>query len=66
MIDGADPGGITDTTSWTGGGRFEIVHVSPRFGKLTGPYRPKFIRRHLATLAVKKKPFSVSAHGEER
>ncbi len=66
VIAGADPGGVTETTSWTEGGRFEIVHVTPRFGKLTGPYRPEFIRRHLAALAIKKEFSSVSAHGEKR
>jgi len=47
---GTDPGGITDITSWKGGGSFEVVHVSPRFGKITGPYRPKTIKQHLTKL----------------
>lgn len=32
VIDGGDPGGVTETASWVGGGRFETVHVPPRFG----------------------------------
>lgn len=52
VIDGTDPDGVTEVTSWVGGGSFEVVHVLPRFGKLTGSYRPAFIKRRLATLAV--------------
>lgn len=32
VIGGTDPGGITEATSWVGGGNFELVHVPPRFG----------------------------------
>jgi adenine-specific DNA-methyltransferase len=63
VIDGADPGGVTEATSWLGGGNFEVVHVSPRFGKLTGAYRPESIKRRLATLAVKKEFFAAGVHG---
>ncbi len=52
VIDGADPGGVTDATSWVGGGSFAVVHVSPRFGKLNGSYRPESIKRYLETLAL--------------
>jgi adenine-specific DNA-methyltransferase len=48
VVDGADPGGVTSTTFWTGGGSFEVVHVSPRFGSLKGPHRLEAIRRRLA------------------
>ena len=54
VVNGADPGGVTEATSWRGGGSFEVVHVSPRFGRLTGVYRPEFLKRHLATVAVEK------------
>jgi adenine-specific DNA-methyltransferase len=54
VIDGADPGGVTEATSWAGGGGFEVVHVSPRFGKLTGSYRPEFLRRRLAAFAGRR------------
>lgn len=52
VIDGSDSGGVTEATSWVGGGSFEVVHVSPRFGELNGSYRPEFIKRYLATLAI--------------
>lgn len=54
VINGTDPGGVTETTSWTGGGNFEVVHVSPRFGKLTGPYRPKTIKQHLTAFETQE------------
>jgi adenine-specific DNA-methyltransferase len=54
VIDGTDPGGVTEATSWVGGGNFQVVHVTPRFGKLTGSYRPELIKRHLATLSIQK------------
>lgn len=50
VVDGADVGGVTESTSWAGGGDFEVVHVAPRFGKLTGSYRPEVIKRRLAKL----------------
>jgi adenine-specific DNA-methyltransferase len=50
VIDGMDPGGVTEATSWVGGGSFEVVHVSPRFGTLTDSHRPKSIKRKMATL----------------
>lgn len=56
VIDGSDPGGVTEATSWVGGGSFEVVHVSPRFGELKGSYRPEFIKRYLATLAIQDEP----------
>ncbi|MDP1607593.1 MAG: site-specific DNA-methyltransferase [Rhodocyclaceae bacterium] len=51
VVDGSDPGGVTEATSWVGGGSFEILHVSPRFGTLTGMCRPEAIKQHLAKLA---------------
>jgi adenine-specific DNA-methyltransferase len=50
VIDGTDTGGVTESTSWVGGGAFEIVHVSPRFGKLAGAFRPDSIAQKLATV----------------
>ena len=47
VINGADPGGVTEATSWAGGGTFEVVHVSPRFGKSTSSNRLKSIKRRL-------------------
>jgi adenine-specific DNA-methyltransferase len=48
VITGTDRGGVSETTSWLGGGRFEVVHVSPRFGKLSGSDQPESIKRRLA------------------
>ena len=64
VIDGTDPGGVTEATSWGGGGSFDVVHVSPRFGKLTGAYRPDSIKRLLATLASQNDFSAAAAHGE--
>ncbi|WP_043090268.1 site-specific DNA-methyltransferase [Xanthomonas sp. SHU 166] len=50
VVDGTEPGGVTEATSWVGGGSFQIVHVSPRLGKLTGNYRPEAAKRHLESL----------------
>lgn len=33
VVSGIDPGGATETTTWTGGGSFEVVYVSPRIGR---------------------------------
>lgn len=63
VIDGTDPGGITETALWGGGGKFEVVRVSPRFGKLTGCQRPESIKRCLPTLAIQKKFSFESARG---
>lgn len=54
VISGTDPGGVTETTSWVGGGSFEVVHVSPRFGKLTGLDRPGAIKRRLANSEIRE------------
>ena len=62
VIDGADPGGVTEATSWSGGGSFEVVHVSPRFGKLTGSYRPESIKRSLANLVMQEEFFAAAVH----
>jgi adenine-specific DNA-methyltransferase len=55
VINGTDPGGVTESTSWTGGGNFEVVHVSPRFGKLTASYKANTIREYLAKLETPNK-----------
>ena len=51
VIDGADPGGVTEATSWVGGGCFEVVHVSPRFGTHTNWCRAEIIKERLAAPA---------------
>jgi adenine-specific DNA-methyltransferase len=51
VIGGTDLGGVTEAMSWVGGGSFEVVHVSPRFGTLTGERRAEAIKRRLAAQA---------------
>jgi adenine-specific DNA-methyltransferase len=50
VINGADPGGITEATSWMGGGNFGVVHVPPRIGTLPSKCQPATIKRRLAKL----------------
>ena len=50
VVDGTDPGGITDIASWKGGGGFEIVRVEPRCGSLPAKLRNPAIKRRLAKL----------------
>ncbi len=54
VVNGTDPGGITEATSWLGGGGFNVVQVSPRFGKLTGSNRPESIKRSFSKLAIQE------------
>ena len=51
VIAGADDGGITSMVSWQGGGSYEVVHVSPRFGTLTSPHRAGAVQKKLAARA---------------
>jgi adenine-specific DNA-methyltransferase len=55
VVEGTDLGGITETLAWPGGGSFEVVHVSPRFGKLNSVSHPVSIKRNLEKLAIFKK-----------
>jgi adenine-specific DNA-methyltransferase len=67
VLDGADPGGVTETTSWRGGGSFKVIHVSPRFGNLTGAYRPEFIERRMTALSAGTElveAFALTASGQ--
>jgi adenine-specific DNA-methyltransferase len=57
VIDGADPGGVTEEYLWKGGGSFEVVQVSPRLGSLTGLNTPKAIKQCLAGWLVKRSQF---------
>ena len=50
VVDGNDPGGVTETTNWVGGGEFEIVHVTPRLGTLTKKFRPEALKQRLEAL----------------
>ncbi len=56
VVGGTDSGGVTDITSWTGGGSFEIVHVTPRFGKLSRRHQAETIKRQLARSSSEQVP----------
>lgn len=46
--DGIDPGGVTNTLAWTGGGEFQIIQVAPRLGRLPKGQSPTSISRMVA------------------
>ena len=50
VVSGTDPGGITEATSWMGGGNFVVVHVPPRIGTLPSKCQSATIKRRLAKL----------------
>jgi len=56
VVNGYDPGGVTETTDWIGGGSFEIVHVSPRLGTLAKKFQPEALRHRFATLREIQRP----------
>ncbi|MCQ4243172.1 site-specific DNA-methyltransferase [Stutzerimonas stutzeri] len=51
VVNGTDPGGITEATSWLGGGGFEVVQVLPRIGELPDSFCPGPLRQSLKWLA---------------
>jgi adenine-specific DNA-methyltransferase len=63
VVAGTDTGGVTDVTGWSGGGSFEIVHVSPQCGKLTGQFTPASIKRQFAAMEGEIGAFTTSASG---
>lgn len=54
VIAGADRGGITSVVGWNGGGSYQTIHVSPRFGTLTAPHRASAVQKKL--IAQKSAP----------
>jgi len=48
VIGGMDTGGISEATSWVGGGTFEVVNVLPRFGEVADGSQFDAIRRIIA------------------
>ncbi|MEY9221617.1 site-specific DNA-methyltransferase [Bradyrhizobium ottawaense] len=54
VVEGTDPGGITEMLSWAGGGGFEAIQVSPRFGKGYSPNAFGAIRRSLKKTVCRK------------
>jgi adenine-specific DNA-methyltransferase len=55
VIGGSDPGGITEMTSWLGGGSFDVVNVSPRLGKVTHSEEFETIKRAFFDATNQKK-----------
>ncbi|MBG6226678.1 adenine-specific DNA-methyltransferase [Arthrobacter sp. CAN_A2] len=51
VVNGTDRGGITSPIAWTGGGSFEVAHVSPRLGLLPASSKASFVTRKLNLLA---------------
>jgi adenine-specific DNA-methyltransferase len=56
VINGNDQDGVTEITNWIGGGSFELVHVSPRFGTLSERFQSDALKLYLATLEEFQKP----------
>lgn len=56
VVEGSDPGGVTEATSWVGGGSFDVVHVSPRFGRLTASHSPTRLKQAVNG-SVRRKDF---------
>ncbi len=52
VIQGSDLGGITRQVQWTGGGEFDLMHVSPRIGTLSVSHRAPAITREITTRRV--------------
>jgi len=60
VINGSDPGGITEMASWLGGGSFEVVQVLPRFGKLARSRTFEAIQRSVEKSVRRKELLKVS------
>lgn len=60
VTNGTDLGGITETTSWIGGGSFEVVHVAPRLGKSLSSDILGAIEQQLAASAIPNQISKVS------
>ncbi|WP_416401799.1 DNA methyltransferase [Alicycliphilus denitrificans] len=61
VVEGTDPGGVTEATSWTGGGSFQAVQVLPRLGAEGGWRRTEAIRQRLQTQAKPRDPSPLRA-----
>lgn len=60
VVAGADPGGITDAVSWSGGGDFEVVQILPRLGELSGSAQPELVKKSLK-LMIQQAAISVAS-----
>jgi adenine-specific DNA-methyltransferase len=54
VVQGLDPGGVTDSTGWVGGGSFEVVYVEPKFGQASPVARSAVLRKKLMVLSAQK------------
>ena len=59
VVRGIDGGGVTSITEWKGGGAFDVLHVAPRFGRLTGLARPPAISQCLQQIVPDNKVTAV-------
>lgn len=50
VIHGSDLGGITQQVGWSGGGQFDLMHVSPRIGTLSKGHSPATITRKIVSM----------------
>jgi adenine-specific DNA-methyltransferase len=55
VVSGTDPGGITEMISWVGGGGFEVLQVSPRFGRGYSSNAFRTIQRSLKKTANRER-----------
>lgn len=54
VISGSDPGGVTATVNWRGGGNFELAYAPPRFGET-------FSRKELSRVEGLRAPSNFAA-----
>lgn len=61
VVGGEDAGGVTHSTSWPGGGGFEVVHVPPRFGKPAERNHFDSMKRSVAAVSRRRRSSASSA-----
>ncbi|WP_046141765.1 site-specific DNA-methyltransferase [Devosia soli] len=54
VLDGTDPGGVSEIYSWVGGGNFEIARVAPRLGNLETDSEVALLETLFRDFAVRK------------
>lgn len=50
VVDGNDPGGVTESANWVGGGAFEVIHVSPQLGTLPKSLQSAALKQGIESL----------------
>lgn len=50
VVNGADPSGISEQVTWTGGGSFKVIHITPRFGELGYQYLPTALAERVSQI----------------